>query len=431
MSNPREGSTQVPRDIIEKANALGFSPLHFQTQLQAANLAYQKIVDFGPFYGKDVKGETPSFRVSSAALRLPADLKSIYENLGQDIALLGKVLPDLPPDSQSRLGRDWSKQMPFLWRIDSIVSDSGQVFVNEVQISDGCDGRMTGLQAAYSLATPDQSTPGQAVNYLVNKFKDPIREVPKIAFVRHDISGSPYAANNRRMHEYLTDVARGRVDFALMDKTMIGSQNWADFDGVINYAFLKVRDLEDHGIKPDQILCPGDATFIGSKGLFALLHDPLLNSFWENNLGTEGINRLKGAFIKTEFIKTSSDIRNARDSGSVVKVFDAERLSTLGAARGVFGPWDASDESWQDAYSHLDQGSGLIVQDFVRPKKFSVLLRSNRGKGLQLVDFYNKIAAKYVESPEGRMQLTGLEATLGESEKPASKGCCITAVDFE
>lgn len=431
MSNPREGSIQVPRDIIEKASALGLSPLNFQTQLQAANLAYQKIVDLGPFYGKDVKGETPSFRVSSVPLSLPGELKTVYEGLGQDVALLGKALPNLHQDYQSLLGRDWSKQVPFLWRIDSIVGDSGQVFVNEVQISDGCDGRMTGLQSAYSLATPDQSTPGQTVDYLVNKFKEPIGEVPKIAFVRHDITGSPYAANNRRMHEYLTDVARGRVDFALMDKTMVRSQNWADFDGVINYAFLKVKELEEHGIKTDQILCPGDAAFIGSKGLFALLHDPILNTFWEDNLGSERANRLKNAFIKTEFVKTSSDIQNAKDSGSVVKIFDTERLSILGAARGVFGPWDVSDESWQDAYNHLDQGAGLIVQDFVRPKRFPILLRSNRGKSLQEANLHNKIAAKYVESPDGHMKLTGLEATLGESEKPAGKGCCITAVDFK
>ncbi len=431
MSNPHtEGQPPLSRDLIDKASALGINSSQFQSQLLGANQAYDRIVQLGPFYGSDIKGQNPSFKTSSSPLKLPAHLRSVYEGLGQDIALLGKTLPTLPAESQALLGKDWSPLIPFLWRIDSIIDENGQVLVNEVQISDGCDGRMTGLQMAYGLATPEDSTPGHTVNYLVNRFQQRTQP-PKIAFIRHDVSGSPYTSNARRMHEYLSDAARDRVTFTLADKTAFESTDWKEFDGIINYAFVKVKELEKHGIAEQQILCPGDAAYIGSKAVFALLHDAQLDNFWRTNLGSDSLNRLKDHFIKSAFVKDSGDIKNAKDSGAVVKVFDAERLSAIGAARGVFGPWDLADESWNEAFIHLDMGSGLIVQDFIRPQKLPVLLRSNNGRNLQRAELHNKIAAKYVESPQREMQLTGLEATLGESEKPAGKGCCITAVQFE
>lgn len=422
---------QVGRDETDKSAVLGMTPGVFQQQLLQANTVYDRIVHLGPFYGKDIRGQNPSFRVSAEPLGLPANLKDVYTQLGQDILFLAYALPCLPAEIRGSLGRDWSALVPFLWRVDSIIDADNRVFVNEVQISDGCDGRMTGLQLAYNLATPHESTPGHIINYLTKKYNSNYRS-PRVAFIRHDITGSPYASNARRMHEFLVEAAGNKIDFSLTDKSELSSTDWRQFDGVINYAFVRVKDLLNSGITKDQILCPGDASYIGSKALFALLHDPRMTQFWQDSLKADTLQRLRSYFIKSNIVKDAGDIKNAKDSGYVVKVFDAPLLSTLGAARGVFGPWNLSDEMWQVAFAHLDQGSGLIVQEFIRPRRFPILLRSSNGKNLQWAEMHNKVAAKYVmtDPSSNNVALTGLEATLGESEKPAGKGCCITSVNF-
>lgn len=388
--------------------------------LTQANRAYDRVVALGPFYGKDIKDQNPSFRMAAEPVRLP--FRREYGQLGNDIAKLGETIPSLPKDSLDVLGKDWTKLMPFLWRIDSIVAEDGRMFVNEVQISDGCDGRMTGLQKAYGLGEPKDTTPGAIVDYVTHQYGG----VPNIAFIRHDIINPPYVSNNRRMQEYLQEVGKDRANFTMADKTELATTDWTQFDGVINYAFVRVQDLVNGGIKENQIICPGDTSYLGSKGLFALLHDSSLAPFWQERLG-DAFGRLKNHFIKSELVKSSSDITNARDSGAVVKVFNTDRLSRLGAARGVFGPWD---DSWDEAYSHLDQGSGLIAQEFVRPKKLPMLVRASGGRSLRAEELYNKVAVKYVSNGD-RMVLTGVECTLGEREKPAGKGCVIVPATLE
>lgn len=399
--------------------------------LARANAVYDKIVGLGPFYGKDIKGETPSFRVSAEPLMLPQHLKNTYAQLGQDTYLLAQTLPLLPDPCISLIGAGWSPQIPFLWRLDTIIDDKDNVFVNEIQISDGADGRMIGLQLAYGLTTLEQSTTGHIVEYVARRYRNNDLIPPRIAFIRHGLSNNPYASNAKRMHEFLITTSNGKVDFALMDRGQLDEIKWEQFQGVINYAFIREADLLASGVTREKLLCVGDACYIGSKAVFALLNDRGLEGFWLNYLGSDIFQRIKKRFIHSTFVKGAYDITSAKNNGAVVKIYDTERLSVLGASRGVFGPWDLTDEGWKPAYSFLDNGSRLIVQDFVRPKRLPVLLRKNGGRNLEQVEWYNKIAAKYVVLPDEKtMTLTGLEATLGSSQKPASKGCCITAVDF-
>lgn len=399
--------------------------------LVRANDAYDKIVSLGPFYGKDLKGETPSFRVSAEPVMLPQHLKNTYTQLGQDTYLLAQTLPLLPDPYISLIGGGWSPQIPFLWRLDTIIDDGDNVYVNEIQISDGADGRMIGLQLAYGLTTLDQSTAGHIVEYIAGRYRNNDLIPPKIAFIRHDLFNSPYASNAKRMHEFLIATSNGKIDFALMDRRQLDETGWEQFQGVINYAFIREGDLFARGVTRDQLLCVGDACYIGSKAVFALLNDQDLESFWLNHLDPDVFQRIKKRFIHSTIVKGANDITSTKNNGAVIKIYDTERLSVLGASRGVFGPWDLTDEGWRLAYSSLDNGSRLIVQDFVRPKRFPLLLRKNRGRDLEQVKWYNKIAAKYVVLPDEKtVALTGLEATLGSSEKPAGKGCCITTVDF-
>ncbi|MDP3983207.1 MAG: hypothetical protein Q8Q65_04005 [bacterium] len=420
--------------VSQKAIALGITPGIFQEQLQRANVAYNRIVDLGPFYGENIRGQDPSFRISAQPLLLPTHLKSQYQQLGQDVYSLACAIPSLPDTVLSLMGKDWSAMVPFLWRMDSIVDGEDRLFVNEIQISDGCNGRMTGLQLAYGLTTLQESTQGSIVNYLVDKYNPSLNSPPRVAFIRHNITDSPYAASALRTHEFLVQAADGKVDFHLTDKNQLESTDWSRFDGIINYAFIRAQSLLENGITEDQILCPGDACYIGSKALFVLVHDSALSSFWQEHLGTDTFDRLKRHFIKSNLVKDASDIKNAKDSGFVVKIFNTERLSTLGASRGVFGPWDISDETWQNSYIHLDEGSGLLTQEFVKPKKFPILLRNDDGSNLQRMDWYsNRISAHYVltDISGTNVALTGLEATLGESEKLAIQESCITSVDFK
>lgn len=87
----------------------------------------------------------------------------------------------------------------------------------------------------------------------------------------------------------------------------------------------------------------------------------------------------------------------------------------------------------QEAYSHLHEGSGLLTQEFVKPKRFPILIRNHDGSNLQRMKWYNnRISAHYVlaDISGTNVALTGLEATLGESEKLVIQESCITSVDF-
>ena len=60
--------------------SLGLSPEVFARNLAQVNNAYQNIVDLGlgPFYGENIRGQSPSFRVAAQSLLLPAHLKDSY-----------------------------------------------------------------------------------------------------------------------------------------------------------------------------------------------------------------------------------------------------------------------------------------------------------------------------------------------------------------
>lgn len=404
--------------------------LEDEQQLKKVNTAFANIVRLGPFYGED-KGQAPSFRVSSTPLMFPKHFRDIYSQLGQDVYSLARVLPNLPDQYTSLIGEDWSPQIPFLWRLDTIIDDEDKINVNEVQISDGVDGLITGLQLAYGLNLLDQSPAGHVADYLAAKYPNKTSP-PKIAFIRHDLSNSPYAANTKRMHEFLTAVSGERVDFTLMDKGQLETTDWNMFDGVINYAFIRSKDLLKAGIDAEKILCVGDACYMGSKAVFALLHDPELNEFWQSQLEPTVFQRLKKHLINSAIVKNEGDITHAKHNGQVVKVYNTGRLSMIGDGRGVFGPWDITDETWQQVYSSFDNGSKLLTQDFVKPKKHPILLRNHDGSDLEKVEWYATATAKYVVvSPDKNdVALTGFEARLSESENLAREGCCLTTVDF-
>ncbi|MDP3983208.1 MAG: hypothetical protein Q8Q65_04010 [bacterium] len=399
-------------------------------ELENANIAYANIVKLGPFYGEG-DGQAPSFRVSSTPLMLPQHFRGIYTQLGQDIYRLAQVLPKLPDQYTSLIGEDWSPKIPFLWRLDTIIDNENKINVNEVQISDGVDGLITGLQLAYGLNPLDQSPAGHVADYLAARYQNK-SDPPKIAFIRHDLSDSPYSSNAKRMHEFLAEASGERVNFTLMDRRQLQTTDWDMFDGVINYAFIRSKDLLESGIDAEKILCVGDACYMGSKGVFALLHDPELNEFWQSQLEPAVLQRLKNHLINSALVQNGDDISKARRDGKVVKVYNTGRLSMIGDGRGVFGPWDTADETWQQVYSSFDNGSKLLTQDFVRPKKHSILLRNRDGSGLEKVEWYATATAKYVVvSPGGNdVALTGFEARLGESENPAREGSCLTTVDF-
>lgn len=418
------------KHISQKAAALGLLPEVFTTQLVQANAAYDAIVSVGPFYGKDVKGQNPSFRVSSEPLLLPQRFKEELEQLGQDIYLLGNTLLLLPDGYRNVLGKDWTSHVPFSWRLDAIIDDQDMLYINEVQISDGGDARMIGLQLAYGLTTLESSTAGFMSAYIRDLYPD--KKHPHVVVIRQNLADSPFATNAKRMQEFLVQASAGQVDFSLIDRDELEMIDWDSVDAVINYAYIREADLLSKGISRNKVVCAGDASYIGSKALFALIHHSQLRDFWLHNLGEDAFQRLRNYFIYTEFIENKEQIMEARSRGSVVKVYNSERLSILGAARGVFGPWNLDDEQWERAEMLFEDGCGLIEQSFIEPKKFPLLLRARAGKDLEQVEWYGRLCVKYVAPTTGRQEvaLTGLEATLGRSKKPAGVGCCITATDF-
>lgn len=278
-------------------------------ELERANIAYANIVKLGPFYGEG-DGQAPSFRVSSTPLMLPQHQREIYHQLGHDVYTLAQTLPMLPAQYAALIGEDWSPNIPFLWRLDSIIDDKEKVNINEIQVSDGVDGLITGLQMAYGLNQLDQSPAGHIVDYLARRYPDK-KSSPKIAFIRHDLSDSPYSSNAKRMHEFLTAVSGEKVDFTLMDKGQLETTDWAMFDGVINYAFIRPKDLLEQGIDKDKILCVGDACYMGSKAVFALLHDPQLNEFWQSHLEPAVFQRLKKHLINSAIVQNEGDITSS------------------------------------------------------------------------------------------------------------------------
>lgn len=423
---------QSEGSVIERASALELSPDVFINKLAKVNAVYDRIMSLGPFYGKDIKGQNPSFRVTAEPLLLPRRFQEELKQLGQDIYVLAGCLVLLPSSYRAILGDGWSLHTPFSLRIDAIIDDQDKLYVNEVQISDGGDGRMIGLQLAYGLGTLQDSTAWYTVDFIKDRYTQKGITSPRIAFIRQNLVDSPYATNAKRMQEFLAQASGEDVQFSLVDRDELDMVNWDLFDGVINYAYVRENDLVKKGIDPDKILCVGDASYIGSKALFALLHDSKLNQFWQQVLGEDIFQRLRSYFIPSTIIESKEQITQAKDNRLVVKTYDSERLSMLGAARGVFGPWNLGEEEWLKAYMIFGNGGKLIEQKYIVPKKFPAFLRSHSGKNLERVSWYNRICAKYVAPTSSRKEvvLTGLEATLGKNEKPSGVGCAFTSIDF-
>ena len=425
---------KIDPESEKRAIALGLSVAEFIRLRQSVNTAYKTFVDLGPFYGKDVKGLAPTFRISAEPIRLVERYRDQLQILGQDIFALAKSLSLLPDEYRKLLGDGTDYRTPFTFRIDSILSNNGEIKVNEVQIFDGADALMMAEQIAYGLIPKEKSTAAYMAKALARMIPTASDRPMVIGWLRDTFQSRNIAnssSDTKRMAEFISDISNRQIIFKLIETGNLSTTNWRDLDGVINYAYLTPDQLYALGLPPEKLLCAGDSTVIGSKGVFAFLFDERLTEFFTDQFGIDRLTRLRERFIETQFITSADELTEARNNGRVVKVYASDDLTLLDRSRGVFGPWNRNND-WDKAGQYLDSGSRFISQEFIEPARLTTLLRANGGRNLERVNWYNRFCVKYVVDELGEnVVMTAVEATLGPKVKPAGKDCSFTAVAFD
>ncbi|MBI4097265.1 MAG: hypothetical protein HY428_02515 [Candidatus Levybacteria bacterium] len=420
--------------VKQRADVLGLSPEAFWKLLGSANKANDIFIELGPFYGKDKKGEAPTFRITAEPLYLPKTYERELQILGGDVLSYARALARLPQDYRQVLGPDVSFVIPQTWRLDLIFDETERLQVNEVQVNDGADGLMVAEQIAYGLRPLSDSTAYYLAEAYKNRFKK-ADNTTRIAWVRQS-EFSSYTPNARRMSEFINLVSSGTVTTDFIYKSDLPAANWDQYDGVVNTSYTSPTELAAVGLDESKLVNPGSYAALENKGAFALLSDELLRNFWINQLGSETFERLQYFFIPTAFVSTDEMIDSAQRQNGVIKAFEADGyMDILDSGKGVFGPW-CDFAQWQQCYMMFDRGVRFIAQPFVTPKQFTAFMRTRGGKNLERMDgLYNRICAKFVATGDPHelttdVLLTAVEATLGKGRKPVGKDCCFTAVAF-
>ncbi len=435
--------TQISdHDRLENAKRLNLSLEEFDRLLNSANHAYETIKELGPFYGQeDVK--EPTFRITAEPVTLPKGARQLFDNLGNDLLRLGRVLSDLPDEYKNMLGAGFDYRVPLAWRIDSIIDKNNNIFVNEVEGIDSVSALMTAEQIAYRLQTTEETTAYQLVKSLRNIFPEKSHATLHIVMVRN-LQNNPFTPNARRFIELLAELSNNTIIGDLLDigdlENGTVKPDWSKYDVVLNEAYCSPADLERFGVKIEQLYSAGNYHPLVNKGLFVLIHDESLDSFWVEKLGKEVFDRLKKRLIPSKYISTVEELRQARANGSVIKVSWAEgNQIIINRAKGIamiHGDMEeTTDDRWSQIEEYFNKGYKVLAQDFVEPAKIPAYLRK-KGTNLEPIEWYNRICVKYVVqgNPNGNsiptVALTAIEVTLGPEVVPAGRKCTFTAGKF-
>lgn len=431
-------------DREQRARGLGLSLKRFDELVNSANSAYEILRDLGPFYGReDVKD--PTFRVTAEPVFLPKKSKKQFELLGSDLLAVGKALLNLPETYRDKLSEKVDYRIPPTWRIDAILDENGEIKMNELEGVDSASALMVAEQLAYNLQTLDKSTAALLVSTIKSMVKVHHRgKKYKIAVIRAYLEGNPHTSNAKRFAALLEKLSGGNLRIDLLDGEKLRSgkvkPNWNKYHGVINETILSSRALSRLGIRTKLLLSSGNFNAIGNKGVFALIFDKKLKTFWEKEIGGDRLERLQEILIPTRFIETERDLKAARKAGKVVKVSWANNMILLNRSKGVAIPEgdieQSSNERWEQLRELLNEGVKLIAQDYVRPAKLKAFLRK-KGTTLEPVEWYNRVCVKYVvqgnpnEENTNEVNSTAIEITLGPDVIPAGRACAFTAGTFQ
>jgi hypothetical protein len=422
-------NTEKP-DVVDMANKLDLTPERYLDLWDSANLAFWKFTELGPFYGSGKKGETtPTFRVSTEPVRVPSRLREDLEQLGFALWELAGALNKLPDKYKPTIGTDYSYAPPFTWRLDTILTDTKELFVNEIEVNDGADALMVGEQIAYGIQDLDESTAFYFAQAILEKYGNIIERPVKIAWI-WDETLTKYIANAARMSEFVDQISEGQIKMQviLLDENTVFE--WSNFNGIINSSTFTPSFLYSQGVDPSQILLPGSFSVLGNKAIFAIINCDDLQEFWRASVSKASLEILKRMLIPTNFVTSREKIIEASTNDDrVLKVYLSPERDLLECNRGVFGPWSGQAD-WQRAVSAFDQGAQFVSQPFIQPAQIQAYLRANGGKTIEEVDWYNRICVKYVVVYD-EVFLTAAEATLGPNLVPAGRNCCFAPVVFE
>jgi hypothetical protein len=425
------------------ARQLDLELSHFDQLLSSAEHAYDLFKNLGPFYGKENNNE-PTFRITAEPVRLPLGSKELLKPLGQDLMYVGRALQRLPDTYKTLLGDELDFRLPITYRIDTIMCNEQSLHLNEIEGVDGASALMTVGQLAYHLQTEEETTISKLITLLHTMFPKPARGPLLIASLRSNIEGNPFTANARRFVEFIHEMSKGTIRWDLYDVELLPNEkkqpNWHKYAALLNEAYVAPRHLQALGIPIHKLIAAGNHNAIINKGVFALIHDPKLATFWKENLGSHRFERVRALLLPSYFITTPEELRKARSDGKVVKVTWAQGSSLImNQSRGVALAAGNVEESQNDRWELLEEclkgGYRLMAQDYIEPKKVQAFLRK-RGTNLEEINWHNRVCVKYVAEGDPNAEeipsvaLTGIEVTLGPEIIPAGRRCAFTAGSF-
>lgn len=428
-------------DRAQIARRLGLTLREFDALVASANQAYQTFFDLGPFYGREEIKE-PTFRITAEPVTLPEGSKERLERFGEDLVYLGRSLKNLPEEYKKQLGTGLNFDVAPTFRIDAIVN-KGKLMVNEVEGRDGANALMMAEQFAYNLQDLSESTAAkfaQAIQSFIKPGKD---GVIKLALIRKiDMPVDNYTPNANRFINFVDQVSGGKVkiDHLSEDDLKSGAWkvDWSKYNGVLNEGSLSPRQLANLGIDKSQIIVAGNYNALVNKGVFALVFDKNLDSFWKEQIGEERLKRLRDILIPTKFIETAEDLEKARKSKKVVKVsWAGTNIALVNRSQGVALPEgsikQATQERWEMLKEIVEHGTiKVVAQDFLVPDLIPAFLRK-KGTNLEKVDWYHRVCVKFVTNGDPNAEvapsvsLTATEVTLGPDVVPAGRACAFTA----
>lgn len=425
------------------ARNLRLTIAEFDRLLSSANHAYEILKDLGPFYGKEGLKE-PTFRITAEPVQLPQKASEILTQLGNDLLYLGQALPKLPVSYKKQAGEELDYKLPPTWRVDAILDKWGNIKMNEIEGVDSASALMVAEQLAYNLKTLDQSTASYLIPTIKKLCKIEIEANCKIALIRMNVYTNPHTPNALRFIEMLESLSSNTLKIDLFDEQKIRTGKirplWENYHGIINETLLSCKGLQNLGISKEKLISNGNYNALGNKGIFALLFDNKLKSFWGKEIGKVRLERLQKAMIPSKFIRSIKELNKARKNKKVIKVsWTKGDMVILNRSKGVAIPEgdieQSSDERWELLKQLLKEGVKIIVQDYVKPKKIKAYLRK-KGTTLEEVNWYNRICVKYVCEGDPNLEnspnvaLTAIEVTLGPNIIPSGRECAFTAGKF-
>ena len=316
------------------------------------------------------------------------------------------------------------------------MTQNGQIYINEVQVDDGADALMIAEGLAYNLYDLDQSTASALIKAFQSMYSDQPTPI-KIAYFKQSLNPkiNPYTPNYIAMKKFIDFTSNGSVQlsyFGIDDLPTLQTLN--EFSGVMTSGDISPQQLiSKFNIPPEKIISAGAYSPLDNKALFSYLYDPQLEEFWNNQLGVNQFQRLKQSFIPSNFITSDAQlISELEEPNTVVKTYWSEEgIQQTERNQGVFFSWS---EDKSEAIKKYQSGAKFITQALITPAKIPTLLRSNGGRSLEKVEWYNRICIKYVvnnpNDPNSKTTMTAIEATLGPDFVPAGRSCCFTPVTF-